>query len=109
MTDTDCGLDGPLSRAARVKLAFIDGSPGAAPADLAETACKKRKNPRARKKEHASFIHKSPVDVVVVVAGAALPVEVRPGVLRGRRSVVRLQAVEVDERFVVSQPRDREE
>ena len=53
--------------------------------------------------------NKSPVDVVVVVAGAALPVEVRPGVLRGRRSVVRLQAVEVDERFVVSQPRAREE
>ena len=55
------------------------------------------------------LIYKSPVDVVVVVAGAALPVEVRPGVLRGRRSVVRLQAVEVDERFVVSQPRAREE
>ena len=55
-------------------------------------------------------IHKwSPVDVVVVVAGAAVAVEVRPGVLRGRRSVVRLQAVEVDERFVVSQPRAREE
>ena len=66
--------------------------------------------PRAdRRKSTLLNICKSPVDVVVVVAGAALPVEVRPGVLRGRRSVVRLQAVEVDERFVVSQPRAREE
>ena len=70
---------------------------------------RRRRAPGRQKKEHASYICKSPVDVVVVVAGAALPVEVRPGVLRGRRSVVRLQAVEVDERFVVSQPRAREE
>ena len=97
--------------------------------------------PRAdRRKSTLLNIHKSPVDVVVVVAGAALlepsirnvatdvvpMIQVIPGsdvssisclffVVHKRtrsfrvRSVVRLQAVEVDERFVVSQPRAQEE